>query len=104
MPVMYESTKKELQTKAEKARLNGEWFYHVKSKNWITPEEFVQLGEMDLIQYGEKSRITLDSYYAKDPREGIRDRVAYLKKASAELQEFNDKVIGYFNSVPKDRR
>ncbi len=101
---MYESPKRELQIKAEKARLNGEWFYNKQSKRWITPEEFVQLGELDLILYGEKSRVTLDSYYPKDPRDGIRDRVAYLKKASSEMQDFNDRVFAYFNLAARETR
>ena len=103
MPSLYESPKKELKIKAEKARLFGYWFCHVKQKSWITPEEFVEHGEYDLITNGPACRTTLDNYYARDPREGVRERVAYLRKASAELQEFNDKVCAYFNSVAKEK-
>jgi hypothetical protein len=99
---MYDSPTKELEVKAGKARSNGLWFYNIQTKKWLTPEAYIDAGKLDLLRHGENSRITLDSFFPKDPREGIRDRVAYIRIASSELQEFTDSVYEYFNSIAKD--
>ena len=101
---MFETVEKELIITARKAKDNGCWFYCLQTKHWMTPEEFLLQGKADLITYGENNRLVLTNYHMSDPREGIRARMALAKRATAELQEFSEKVFAYFNLVPKDNR
>jgi hypothetical protein len=103
MPIMYETVEKEMAAMAAKARANGLWFHSVHTKEWLTPEEFVDLGKVNQIKYGDKDRSVLIGYYMSDPRDGMRKRMAYLQAASSELQQFSEKIFGYFNQVAKDK-
>ena len=103
MPAMYESIEKEIEVLARKAKANGLWFYHTRFKSWLTPEEFYNQGKSFIITSGQNDRTFIDSYYMSDPKEGIRSRIAYLKKASAELNEFTEKVMTYYNFVAKEK-
>lgn len=74
----------------------------MQTKKWLTPEAYIDAGERDLLVHGEDSRITLDSFFPRDPREGIRDRIAYIRAVSVELHEFTESVFDYFSLLAKD--
>lgn len=99
---MFESIEKELAVKANKAREAGCWFYCVRTGHWITPEEYEAQGQADLIMYGRNCRTVIVDYYMQDPRAGIRSRMNSASKATADLQEFTERVFAYFNQVPKN--
>jgi hypothetical protein len=86
-----------------KAKLEGLWFYCMGTKEWLTPEDFEQYAKVYLISHGESPDILIN-YVLSDPKEGIRIRIAYLKKASFELQEFSERVMSYFNFTGKTRQ
>jgi hypothetical protein len=99
---MYENVKKELRALAEKARNNGHWFCSAHSGEWLTPEEFENLGLAILITHGEQDRTMVTSYYMRDPKDGIRDRMKRVNKSNADLEQFTERVMTYFILQPKD--
>ena len=104
MPSMFESIEKEVAMTVAKARENACWFCNKRYEDWMTPEEFEMLFKVHRISYGENDRTLLDNYRMLDPRVGIRYRINIANKATADLQEFSDRVFAYFNQVPRDKR
>ena len=102
MPRMCDNLQQEVDKLIKKAKVDGCWFYCTATKQWFTPEEFSELAQVTIIEYGDKNPDLFINYNLSDPKEGIRKRLAYVKKASYELQEFTEKVMSYYNFIGKN--
>ena len=99
--MMQDNSKNELEKLIRKAKADSCWFYCVTTKQWYTPEEFELVAKAIIIQEGDKPHLFVN-FNLCDPKQGIRTRAAYLKKASIELQDFTDRVMSYYNFVGKN--
>ena len=101
---MSNSLQDEIAKAVNKAKVEGCWFFNSRTKEWLTPEEYENFCKTMVIQYGDSNRDIFVSFYISDPKEGIRSRMAYIKKASVELQQFTEKVMAYYNLVGKNMK
>ncbi|CAN5400351.1 hypothetical protein BH09BAC6_BH09BAC6_10890 [soil metagenome] len=102
MPRMSDTPQKEVEKLVKKAKAEGCWFYCIATKEWFTPEEFEMHAQATFIMYGDKRPDLFVDFHLSDPKEGIRTRMAYIKKASAELQVFTERVMSYCSFVSKN--
>jgi len=91
----------EIKKAVDKAKSDGLWFYCIATKKWYTPEEFEALAKVLIVQWGESPAILINHPMC-NPKSGITQRVALIKRASCELQEFTDRVMKYYNFTRKD--
>ena len=80
----------------KEARIARLWIYQVSRKKWFTPEEMHAYVEENKQKLSGDERDMAD-YRIIDPRKGLQDRIAVVKKVSDELVEFNQRLKAYYN-------
>lgn len=84
-----------LDVMVKEAKRNNCWIYGRENKKWYTPDEFHAEITRVIASHGQLEK-RLQLYAIKDPRAGIRDRMAYVKKMVEELERFTESVLTFY--------
>jgi hypothetical protein len=98
MATLVLDTYTEIKKRIKTAKDKGYWFYNVNNEIWLTPEEWQNECESEIISGWSKEHNPLIRYTMNDPRLGIQKRMKKMVAASMDLQKFTEKVLKYFGT------
>lgn len=71
------------------------WIYKKSTKRWFTPDEFQQFIE-PVREHKRRQGNGYEDYVIRDPKDGLRERIAVLEKVHKELQSYSEKLFTFF--------
>jgi len=75
------------------AKLNGAWIYHIPTRRYYTPDEFME--NWFVVFQQNRSKNNRNEFQIMNPMAAIRQRAEWVTKANAELQEIMRKLESY---------